>query len=168
VGVEIYSSVAGSLSWIQGITGVGGGTTPPPPPPSGNLALNKATKSKQASCTANEGPAKAVNGSVTGGSSDKWCSAVAGPKSLEVDLGANRALKRFVIQHAGAGGEAASMNTKAFVLETSTGGGVWTTAATITGNTASTTQHTVNVTARWIRITTTDAVARIYEFEAYS
>jgi hypothetical protein len=167
VGVEIYSSVAGSLSWIAGLTGVGGGTTPPPPP-SGNLALNKATKSKQASCTANEGPAKAFNGSVTGGTSDKWCSAVAGPKSLEVDLGGNKALKRLVTKHAGAGGEAASLNTKDFVLETSTGGGVWTTAATVTGNTASTTEHTVNVTGRWIRVTTSDAVARIYEFEAYS
>ncbi|MDT5016274.1 MAG: hypothetical protein QOD39_2434, partial [Mycobacterium sp.] len=30
------------------------------------------------------------------------------------------------------------------------------------------TEHTVNVTGRWIRVTTSDAVARIYEFEAYS
>ena len=69
------------------------GPDPGTPPGNGtNLALNKATKSKQASCAASEGPAKAVNGSVSGGNSDKWCSAVAGTKTLEVDLGANKTL----------------------------------------------------------------------------
>jgi secreted trypsin-like serine protease len=143
--------------------------TPPPPPPGGgtNYALNKATKSKQAPCTADEVPAQAVNGSVAGGNSDKWCSDVAGAKSFEVDLGSHQKLTTLVVRHAQAGGEEAGMNTKDFVLETSTGGGVWTTAASITGNTAGTTTHTVSTSARWIRITTTDAVARIYEFEAY-
>jgi hypothetical protein len=161
-------------TWIEGYAGPdGGGPGPSDPPPSDppgngtNLALNKPTKSKQASCAAAEGPAKAVNGSVSGGNSDKWCSAVAGAKSFEVDLGSSKALKKLVVKHAGAGGESTSFNTKNFVLETSTGGGVWTTAATVTNNTASTTTTTVNVSGRWIRITTTDAVARIYEFEAY-
>jgi hypothetical protein len=39
--------------------------------------------------------------------------------------------------------------------------------ATVTNNAASTTTSAVNVNARWIRLTTADAVARIYEFEAY-
>ncbi|MCW2504070.1 MAG: secreted trypsin-like serine protease, partial [Actinomycetia bacterium] len=153
-----YTNLPLQRAWIESIAGPdGGGTPPPPPPPGGNLALNKPTKSKQASCSANEGPEKAVNGSVSGGNSDKWCSGVAGAKSLEVDLGANHALTKFVVKHAGTGGEAASLNTKNFILETSTGGGVWTTAATISNNTASTTTNAVSVTARWIRITTTDA-----------
>jgi hypothetical protein len=170
VGHELYSSVPNSLGWITSITGVGGGNPPqpPPPPPGGNLALNKPAKSNQASCNANEGPAKAVNGSVSGGNSDKWCSGAAGTKSIEVDLGANRSIKRFTVKHAGAGGESASYNTRNFVLEVSTGGGVWTTVATVTGNTASTTNSAVNVSARWIRLSTTDPTARIYEFEAYS
>jgi hypothetical protein len=166
-GVESYSSVANSISWIKSTSGVGGGGTPPDPGTPGNLALNKPTKSKQASCSANEGPAKAVNGTASG-LSDKWCSAVAGSKSIEVDLGASKAIRKFTIKHAGAGGEAASLNTANFILETSIGGGVWTTVATITNNTASTTNHTVSANGRWIRLTTTDAIARIYEFEAYS
>jgi hypothetical protein len=163
-GHESYSSVANSLAWIRSTTG----GNPPPPPPPGNLALNKPAKSNQASCAAAEGPAKAVNGSVSGGNSDKWCSGVAGAKSLEVDLGANKSITKFTVKHAGAGGESAGFNTRNFTIEVSTGGGVWTTAATVTNNTAATTSHTVNATARWIRLTTTDPVARIYEFEAYS
>ncbi|MDQ1654548.1 MAG: hypothetical protein QOI35_3748, partial [Cryptosporangiaceae bacterium] len=168
---SIYTDVPHVRAWIESYAGPDGGGTPPPPPPGGggtNLALNKPAKSSQASCNANEGPAKAVNGSVSAGNTDKWCSGVAGAKSLEVDLGANHALTKLVVKHAGTGGEAASLNTKNFTLETSTGGGVWTTAATVSNNTASTTTNTVSVTARWIRITTTDAVARIYEFEAYA
>ena len=41
--------------------------------PTGNLALGKPATA-DSSCNANEGPAKAVNGSVTGGNTDKWCS----------------------------------------------------------------------------------------------
>jgi hypothetical protein len=166
---SFYTNLPLQRAWIESIAGPDGGGTPPTPPPGGgtNLALNKATKSKQASCATSEGPEKAVNGSVSGGNSDKWCSGVAGAKSIEVDLGANHALTKLVVKHAGAGGEAASLNTKNFTLETSTGGGVWTTAATVSNNTASTTTNTVSATARWIRLTTTDAVARIYEFEAY-
>jgi hypothetical protein len=164
-GNEFYSSVPSQLAWVQSVTGVGGGD------PGGgngtNYALNKATKSKQASCSANETPAKAVNGSVSGGSSDKWCSGVAGAKSLEVDLAANHQLTKLVVKHAGAGGESTAFNTKNFTLEVSAGGGVWTTVATVTNNTASTTTQTVSANARWIRFTTTDAVARVYEFEAY-
>src|SRR5439155_24702417 len=46
--------------------GGGGGPT--------NLALNHPATGS-ASCNANEGPEKAVNGSVSGGNSDKFCSA---------------------------------------------------------------------------------------------
>jgi hypothetical protein len=163
-GPSVYVDLPNQRSWIESFAGPdgGGGTDP-----SLNLALNRPTKSKQASCNATEIPAKAVDG-LAAKTSDKWCSGDGATKMLEVDLGANRALKRLVVKHAGAGGESPSFNTRNFVLETSTGGGVWTTAATITGNVSSTTTTTVNLTARWIRISTTDPVARIYEFEAYA
>jgi hypothetical protein len=166
-GPSVYAELPNLRSWIESFAGPdgagnGGGGTP-----AGNLALKRPTKSKQASCATNETPAKAVDG-LAATSADKWCSADGATKMLEVDLGANRALTRLVVRHAGAGGESTSLNTKNFALETSTGGGVWSTAATITGNTASTTTSTVAVTARWIRIVTTDPVARIYELEAYA
>jgi len=163
-GPSVYGELPTLRTWINGFAGPDG-----TPPPGGgvNLALNRPTKSAQAACAASEGAAKAVNGSTTGGTSDKWCSAAGAAKAIEVDLGANHQLTKFVVKHAGAGGEPTSLNTKNFILETSTGGGVWTTATTVTNNTASTTTHVVNVNARWIRLTTTDAIARIYEFEAY-
>jgi hypothetical protein len=136
------------------------------PPVAVNLALNHATKGS-AECAPSEATAKAVNGSVSGGNADKWCSGVAGTKTIEVDLGADHALTSVVVKHAGAGGESTSFNTKDFLIETSTGGGVWSTAATIVGNTASTTTTAVTATARWVRLSISDPVARIYEFEVY-
>jgi hypothetical protein len=162
-GHESYSSVANSLPWITSITGVGGGNPGNPV----NLALNKPAKGS-APCAPAESAAKAVNGSTSGGNSDKWCSAAGGTKQLEVDLGASHALKRIVVKHAGAGGESASFNTKSFTIETSAGGGQWTVAATVSNNTASTSEHAVNTNARLIRLSTTDAIARIYEIEAYA
>jgi hypothetical protein len=165
-GTESYSSIAGSLSWITANTGVtrgDGGGTPPPV----NLALGRTTKASAPCATAETG-AKAVNGSVTGGSTDKWCSAAGATKRIEVDLGVGRALRAIVVKHAGAGGEPAALNTRSFVLEASTGGGIWTTVATVTGNTAAVTTAPVSVTARWIRFSTTDPIARVYEFEAYA
>lgn len=137
-----------------------------------NLALNKAATGSTV-CSASEGPAKAVNGSVAGGSSDKFCSLAAG-SYLQVDLGTARPVDTFTIQHAGAGGEAASRNTKAFNIQTSTDAVTWTTAVTVTNNTANTSSHTVApVNARYIKLNvttptqTTDAATRIYELEVF-
>ncbi|MFJ1708456.1 discoidin domain-containing protein [Kitasatospora sp. NPDC088346] len=142
------------------------------PPVDGNLALNRpATASGR--CNADESPAKAVNGSVNGGNGDKWCTTTA-DKWLEVDLGSARALSRFVVKHASAGGESASYNTRDFTVQVrSSATDPWTTVATVTGNTAGTTTHPVTTTARYVRLVvtrptqTTDPAARIYEFEAW-
>lgn len=146
--------------------------TPPPTPPPGNLALNKPATGS-AACNANEGPAKAVNGSVSGGNSDKWCSAAA-PRFLQVDLGGSFAVNRFIVRHAGAGGESTSFNTRAFNIQVSTNGSTFSTVASAAANTASVTTHDVAAaTARFIRLNvttptqTSDGAARIYEFEAY-
>jgi hypothetical protein len=138
-----------------------------------NLALNKpATADSQ--CAATEAPAKAVNGSVSGGNSDKWCS-VGGTRFLRVDLGASTSVGRFVVRHAAAGGEAANWNTRDFDIQTSLDGNTWTTVASARANTAAITTHTITrVNARFVRLNVitptqdTDRAARIYEFEAYS
>ncbi|MEU8761524.1 discoidin domain-containing protein [Streptomyces sp. NPDC048659] len=137
-----------------------------------NLALNRpATASGQ--CTTSETPAKAVNGSVSGGTTDKWCTTTSA-KWLEVDLGSSRTLTRFVVKHAAAGGESANWNTRDFRIEVrDTPTAPWTTATTVTGNTSATTTHPVTATARYVRLVvttptqTTDPAARIYEFETW-
>jgi hypothetical protein len=141
-------------------------------PIAANLALGQpATADSQ--CATTESPAKAVNGSVTGGTTDKWCSLGAG-KWLEVDLGSARTLLSFVVKHAGAGGESTAWNTRDFTIAVRSGpADPWQTVVTVSGNTDSTTTHPVSATARYVRLTvtaptqTTDSAARIYEFEAW-
>ncbi|RCG28633.1 mucin-5B [Sphaerisporangium album] len=137
-----------------------------------NLLLNKpATADSQ--CAATEGPAKAVNGTWNGGNADKWCS-LGASKWLRVDLGASTAIKRFVVRHAGAGGEKQSFNTRDFDIQVSNDGNIWTNAVQARGNTADVTTHAVNVSGRYVRVNVikptndTDTAARIYELEAYS
>ncbi len=141
-------------------------------PPSTNLALNKPATA-DSSCNANEGPAKAVNGSWTGGNTDKWCSFGA-TKWLQVDLGANNTLTRFVIKHAGLGGESTTYNTRDFKVQVSTDGTNWNTVVNVAGNTASETTHNITaVTAHYVRLNVVTGAqsgantARIYELEVY-
>jgi hypothetical protein len=124
-------------------------------------------------CAAAEGPEKAVNGSVTGGNTDKFCSSVPGAW-LQVDLGGARAITRFEVAHAAAGGEAAAYNTRAFTVSVSTDGTTWTPAVTVTGNTAGETTHPVSgVSARYVRLAVgtptqgADGAARVYELRAF-
>ncbi|RJL30172.1 glycoside hydrolase [Bailinhaonella thermotolerans] len=137
-----------------------------------NVALGR-TATASGQCNAEEGPAKAVNGSVTGGNSDKWC-ALTGEKWLEVDLGQARALTKFVVRHAQSGGESAQFNTRDFTIQVrDSASEAWRTAVTVTGNTAAATTHPVTASARHIRLSitkptqNTDPAARIYEFEAW-
>lgn len=138
-----------------------------------NVALNRPATGS-ASCAAAEGPEKAVNGSVAGGNTDKWCSTAA-TKFLQVDLGSSRNITRFAVQHAGAGGESADWNTRDFTIQVSQDGTNWTTAVTVTGNTAGGTSHPVATTAaRYVRLNVTaptqntDTATRIYELEVYA
>lgn len=141
--------------------------------PPTNLALHSpATADSQ--CASTEGPEKSVNGSVTGGNSDKWCS-LGATKWLKIDLGAQRQIGRFVLRHAGAGGETVAFNTKDYDLQTSVDGATWTTVAAVRGNTENVTTHMVSpVSARYIRLNVltptqnTDRAARVYELEAYA
>ena len=67
-----------------------------------NLALNRPATGG-VPCSADEGPEKAVNGSVSGGTTDRWCGEDY-PLFLQVDLGTPRPVQRFVVKHASAGG----------------------------------------------------------------
>ena len=96
-----------------------------------NLALNRpATGSTP--CSEDQGPEKAVNGSVAGGQSDRWC-ADDRPLFLQVDLGAAHRVSRVVVKHASAGGENEESDTRDFNIQLSNEGKTFTTAASSTG-----------------------------------
>jgi predicted alpha-1,2-mannosidase len=137
-----------------------------------DLALNRpATADSQ--CSASEGPGQAVNGSYSGGWSDKWCS-LGTSRWLQIDLGSSRHVGSIVVRHASAGGEDAGWNTRDFDLLSSPDGSTWTSLAQVRGNTAGTTTTAVDTTARFLRLnvitptSTGDSAARVYEVEAYS
>jgi hypothetical protein len=137
-----------------------------------DLAVGRSATGSDA-CGTTETADKAVNGSYTGGTSDKWCSKVSGTKTLTVDLGASHALTSLVVRHAGAGGEDPSWDTKDFDLAVSPDGSTWTTVAQVRGNTADTTTNQVSQNGRYVRLNVitptqnTDPAARIYELEVY-
>lgn len=137
-----------------------------------NLAYLK-TATGSTPCNSNETPDKAVNGSFSGGLGDKWCSQVAGA-SLTVDLGAIYRVRRFLVEHAGAGGESFNFNTLAFNIQLSTDGANFTTAVNVPANKASITTHDIALaTARYVRLNVTkpaqngNTAARIYEFQVF-
>ena len=96
-----------------------------------NLALGRpATGSPP--CTPEQGPEKAVNGSVAGGKADGWC-ADEWPFFLQVDLGAPRPVQRFVVKHASAGGESQEFDTRDFNIQVSADGKTFNTAVSSSG-----------------------------------
>jgi hypothetical protein len=102
-----------------------------PPDSAENLALQRpATGSLP--CSQDEGPEKAVNGSVAGGPSDRWC-ARDWPWFLQVDLGTNRPVARFVVKHASAGGENEESDTREFNIQVSDDGKTFSTVASSAG-----------------------------------
>jgi F5/8 type C domain len=96
-----------------------------------NLALDRPTTGSLP-CRPEQGPEKAVNGSVAGGQADSWC-AEDWPLFLQVDLGAIRPVTRFVVKHASAGGENEEADTREFNIQLSPEGKTFTTVATSTG-----------------------------------
>ncbi|BCJ56008.1 hypothetical protein Asp14428_74830 [Actinoplanes sp. NBRC 14428] len=135
-----------------------------------NLARGGATTA-DSSCAPEEGPAKAVNGRVSG-ATEKWCSKGAHPW-LQVDLGSTVPINWIAVHHASAGGEPAEWNTRDFDLSVSDDGATWTPMTQVRGNTASPTTHQVSATGRYVRLDvltptqTDDPAARIYELEVY-
>lgn len=123
-------------------------------------------------CKPGEEAEKAVNGRIASWTHDKFCSLQA-PAWLQVDLGEERSVRRFIVKHAGAAGEAANMNTRAFRISTSRNGRDWDTALDVQDNTRDVSEHAVAPRlARYVRLDVTaptqmadDPATRIYEFE---
>ena len=96
-----------------------------------NLALNRpATGSIP--CSDDQGPEKAVNGSVAGGTPDAWCGDD-WPLFLQVDLESARPVARFVVKHASAGGESDELDMREFNIQVSTDGKSFTTVESSSG-----------------------------------
>ncbi len=92
-----------------------------------NLALHRPVTGG-VPCSQEQGPEKAVNGSVAGGQADRWC-AQDRPLFLQVDLGAVRPVTRFVVKHASAGGENEESDTREFNIQVTNEGKTFTTVA---------------------------------------
>ena len=96
-----------------------------------NLALHRPVTGSTP-CSADEGPEKAVNGSVSGGTKDRWCSHE--PRSyLQVDLGEPRPIGSIVIRHASAGGESAEFDTCRFSVQATNDNKIFATVVGATG-----------------------------------
>jgi len=96
-----------------------------------NLALHHPVTGSEP-CSPEQGPEKAVNGSVAGGQADRWC-ARDYPLFLQVDLGELRPVTRFVVKHASAGGESEDADTREFNVQLSNDAKTFTTVASSTG-----------------------------------
>jgi FKBP-type peptidyl-prolyl cis-trans isomerase/outer membrane protein assembly factor BamB len=138
-----------------------------------NLALH-ARASGSASCYPNQTPDKAFNGSSESGPDDKWCSSAVNP-FLQVDLGHNPSIGRFVVEHAGAGGDDLNLNTRDFNIQVSVDGVNFTTVASVTDNIQSITTHDIPPTAaRYVRLNvlapakSAAAPANIFELQVFA
>ncbi len=156
----------GSLSRFVHVYGLDAAT-----PPSQDLALNK-TATSSTPCSSSQTAAQAVDGSFSG---NAWCSSVASPW-LMVDLGAPYNVSRFVVEHAGAGGQAFSLNTAAYNIQVSTDGVNFTQVVNVTGNVDSiTTNDIAPTTARYVQLNIVTpeqpgggASAYIYQFQVFA
>jgi hypothetical protein len=101
------------------------------PDDTANLAL-KRRATGSIPCSPDQGPENAVNGSVSGGQADRWCS-YDRPLFLQVDLGAPRPVNRFIVKHASTGGENEEADTADFNIQVSDDGKTFTTVAASTG-----------------------------------
>src|SRR5215472_6272016 len=134
-------------------------------PQSQNLALN-ARAAGSASCHPSQTPDKAFNGSTESGPDDKWCSSAANP-FLQVDLARDLSIGRFVVEHAGAGGDD-------FNIQVSVDGTNFTTVTSVTANIQSITTHDIPPTAaRYVRLNVVTpakragAPANIFELQVF-
>jgi hypothetical protein len=96
-----------------------------------NLAL-RGTATGSPPCTPDQGPERAVNGSVAAGRADAWC-AEGWSLFLQIDLGGVRQVSRFVVKHASAGGESEESDTRDFNIQVSTDAKIFTTVASSSG-----------------------------------
>lgn len=113
---------------------------------------------------------KAVDGSFA--KNQGWQSSNTGEKWLQVDLGENYILSRYMIHNAATGYYSKAWNTRGFILQGSTDGTNWTDIHEVKDNTSNIVDTFVDeFTARYVRLLITDpgedGVARIQEFEVW-
>ncbi|MGL4572439.1 MAG: endo-beta-N-acetylglucosaminidase [Clostridium sp.] len=137
-----------------------------------NLALNKPVK--VSSENAGEPGYKAVDGTVENNS--KWCTTKELEGAwLEVDLGEEKTIERWVTMHGEAGGEAKDTNTDSFRLQVSSDGINFKDVDTVTNNTEGVVDRNLEeaVKGRYFRIVIDDAgkspwkAVRLYEFQLF-
>lgn len=128
-----------------------------------------------ASATISSSPCGEPEHAVDGRTDTQWFSTSKGATWLNVDLGSQKTIVRWVVRHAQSGGEPASYNTRNFKLQVSDDGKEYTDADTVSNNTSGVTERTINgVTGRYFRLFITkpnqlngNQTARICEFELY-
>jgi hypothetical protein len=137
-------------------------TTPPPttPPPTTNLALGKPV-----TCSSVENAGMACANAVDGSTSTRWASAFSDPQWIQVDLGSVQTIGRVVLRWETAYG-------RAYQIQTSTDGTVWTWIYSTTTGDGGIDTLTVSGSGRYIRMLgTTRATGygySLWEFEVYN
>lgn len=165
----LYPSIATTNTWGHGGAGQAGsftftgtGTNPP---------VTGLTATTGATCTAGEGAAQAIDGSL----STKWCSADTN-KFLKLTLPTPQMVTSVVLRHAGANNEPVAWNTKDYDIQLSSDDTTYWTALQVRGNTASVTTHDLDApgTAKYVKINVLtpasdgNTAARLYEAEVYA
>lgn len=123
-------------------------------------------------CKPGEEAIKAVDGRLSSKTEHKFCT-LEKPAWLQIDLQARRQVRELVVKHAGAGGEAVAMNTRAYALALSEDGRQWRQAVSVRDNRDSVRRHAIAPTwARYVRLEVSepaqdpaDPATRIYEVE---
>lgn len=133
------------------------------------LSQGKATEAT-AYVNDNEAPQFAVDGDI----SKKWCATGNPPHEITIDLGSVMTVSEMKIFHAEAGGEGASMNTKAYTILVSVDGQEFTEVAKVAKNTLGETSDTFPaVSAQYVKLSVqkptqgSDTAARIYEIQVF-
>ncbi|MET4729189.1 hypothetical protein ABIE09_003002 [Lysobacter enzymogenes] len=123
-------------------------------------------------CKPGEEAIKAVDGRLSSKTEHKFCT-LEKPAWLQIDLQARRQVRELVVKHAGAGGEAVAMNTRAYTLALSEDGRQWRQVVSVRDNRDSVRRHAIAPTwARYVRLEVrepaqdpADPATRIYEVE---
>ena len=138
----------------------------------GGLSLLSRGAKVEASSYVNE--SEAPRFAVDGDLGTKWCAVGSAPHTITVDLGTAKTISEVQMAHAFAGGESASMNTKAYTIEVSEDGEKFHEVSRTTNNTQGMTLNTFAVTtARFVRVIVdqptqgADSAVRLYELEVY-